>query len=428
MKRLSTGEATCLRGLTTVLRTLADWKVTEDMSLNVSSDGHSPGVKIVAVRGITTLLFAGLTLQDDFPDFRKRREIYKRSRHDGGGHILIIVDAAQIRRVWIWERRRAGRLADYRESLEPESAEDLQRLLKVALDDLDGECDDWDSPAPAIHAMLERALRPVGQREGREFHRAASGEYLLDAIAGGSDPAGTWQVWRALTQIRLVDLSCGDGSWLLEAAATLETLYVGCLGRMAGWVLDSEKVLRSGSGRHRGFRDLLAQAGSGSACFDRHILERAILFNLHGVASRQLDAKVTQLRLTRALAATDDHLDTSSTRPELELRIVTNESMTSPRDGKSRATAPRRSELLAAARECDAAFSIVRDLQLGGRADANQLAGAYREIGKRREAIVARYRRDFAAGDGFAAAIEELYLHFPELLKRSRSTIFREPR
>ncbi len=411
-----------------MLRTLADWKVTEDMSLNVSSDGHSPGVKIVAVRGITTLLFAGLTLQDDFPDFRKRREIYKRSRHDGGGHILIIVDAAQIRRVWIWERRRAGRLADYRESLEPESAEDLQRLLKVALDDLDGECDDWDSPAPAIHAMLERALRPVGQREGREFHRAASGEYLLDAIAGGSDPAGTWQVWRALTQIRLVDLSCGDGSWLLEAAATLETLYVGCLGRMAGCVLDSEKVLRSGSGRHRGFRDLLAQAGSGSACFDRHILERAILFNLHGVASRQLDAKVTQLRLTRALAATDDHLDTSSTRPELELRIVTNESMTSPRDGKSRATAPRRSELLAAARECDAAFSIVRDLQLGGRADANQLAGAYREIGKRRDSIVARYRREFAAGDGFAAAIEELYLHFPELLERSRSTIFREPR
>jgi hypothetical protein len=312
-------ESTHIGVLKSVVGTVPGWILagdTSDCGWDAIHDEHPPVTVILAQNEGTTLSFAGLSLEDDFPDFRRRRDIYRRCTRAGGRHILVLVDAAEIRRIWLWERRRSGQQADYRESLEPESVEDLTRLLKAATDDLAGMEDSRDSPERAIHAHLERALRTTERGDAGE-PRGASGHHLLEAIAGAPDPADTRKLWRSLRQIRLVDLSCGEGNWLLGGAATMESFYAACLAKMAGWVLDSEHVSRGGSGRHRGFRLLLTQAGNrAEQSFDRHILRRTILYNLHGIARLPLDAEVTRLRLSRAVAAVDPNFDRSSPLPE----------------------------------------------------------------------------------------------------------------
>jgi hypothetical protein len=419
---IAAGGVSFLFRLRSALALMAGWRLMEGLKPGSSGAERPADPTPVAVNGTTTLLIAALTPEEGFPDFRTRRELYRICKHVGGGHILVIVDAAEIRRVWIWERRRAEWPVEYRESLEPGGLEDLSRLLQIATDDL-AQSEDRESPAPAIHTIVERAIGGTGTRR-----RAAGAQELLEAIADASDPAVTRRVWRALTAIRIVDLSCGDGSWLLEAAAAMESLYAACLGRMAGWVLDNEQVSRSVPGRHRGFRTLLAQVGSRSELrSNRYMIDRVILFNLHGVARHPLDALVTRSRLTRAVAATDEHLNACVPLPETELRIVMSEASAQPVSPRPRTRQAHRIGLMAEAWECESAYAIIRDLQLGGRARAGELAAAYREIGKRRESLVKRHRKGIAAGPGVAETLDELYLHFPELLERGRSEIVCRP-
>jgi hypothetical protein len=423
---METGAKSCLGRLRKAAMSLEGWQLTGRVKLNSDSSLRDSEPTPVARNGMTSLLYSPLSLKDEFPDFTKRREIYRSCKHSGAAHVLVIVDAAEIRRVWVWERRRPGRPVDYRESIEPECLEDLTRLLRLASDDLTAGGEP-ESPVPAVVAVIARDLARRWRAEAGAPGPVASGPHLLEAIAGASDPEETWQVWRALSRIRIVDLNCGDGSWLLQASAELESLYAACLGRMAGWVLDSEHISRSGAGKHRDFRLLLARVENRSKVRSgRYILDRVILLNLHGVASCALDALVTRARLTRSLAATDKDLDAHFPLPETELRIVTGETHVERGGRLPRVRNARGSGLLARARECEEAFSIVRDLQLGGTANRRGLSAAYREIGKRRESLVARHRRERSvAGDESAARVAELYLHFPELLEHGRSIIVR---
>ena len=109
--------------------------------------------------------------------------------------------------------------------------------------------------------------------------------------------------WNALSDVSVLDPTCGSGAFLFAALNILEPLYTACLEGMRGFLDDLERTQRP---RHQqtmsDFRDTLKQA-------DRHpsqryfILKSIVLNNLYGVDIMEEAVEICKLRLFLKLVA-----------------------------------------------------------------------------------------------------------------------------
>ena len=109
--------------------------------------------------------------------------------------------------------------------------------------------------------------------------------------------------WKAITEVTILDPTCGSGAFLFAALNILEPLYEACLDRMQVFLDEVGVVSESRPPRrYRDFRELLDR-------IDEHpnrkyfILKSIIINNLYGVDIMDEAIEICKLRLFLKMVA-----------------------------------------------------------------------------------------------------------------------------
>ena len=197
-------------------------------------------------------------------------------------------------------------LAEKRE-LPPEIAPGLNDVSKRG---------NWNTAAPPDYALLTETWREhVARRQRYEevLDKLKAGEvtsindlitynldiekFALDVIAGSEGPELIRAFWKAITQVSILDPTCGSGAFLFAALNILEPIYTACLESMQGFLDDLKRSKR----KHRpeklsDFRKVLEQV-VGHASESYFILKSIIVDNLYGVDIMEEAVEICKLRL-----------------------------------------------------------------------------------------------------------------------------------
>jgi len=132
-------------------------------------------------------------------------------------------------------------------------------------------------------------------------------QFAQDAVEQyeGSDFINAF--YKAITELTILDPTCGSGAFLFAALNILEPLYEACIGRMREFVeIDDEK----GTGRkHENFRKVLADIENHTN-EKYYIYKSIILNNLYGVDIMNEAVEIAKLRLFLKLVAVVEPDDT----------------------------------------------------------------------------------------------------------------------
>ena len=161
----------------------------------------------------------------------------------------------------------------------------------------------WNAAAPEKFALPTETWREVIARRTRYAEvraRLASGEvtegndlitlnldierFAQDVIVQSEGAELLRAFWHAMSNVSVLDPTCGSGAFLFAALNILEPLYTACLEGMRGFLDDLERSERL---RHpetlRDFRDVLEQVEKHPS--ERYfILKSIVLNNLYGVS------------------------------------------------------------------------------------------------------------------------------------------------
>jgi hypothetical protein len=132
----------------------------------------------------------------------------------------------------------------------------------------------------------------------------------LDVIDGLDSPADVVEAWAILTELKIVDPTCGSGAFLFAALKILQDLY--------GAVLDAARS-QAVTSDHQGIADLISSIDpAGERYF---ILRHAALYNLYGVDLMKEATEIARLRLFLRLVAAIDERKNLKPLPDLDFNI-----------------------------------------------------------------------------------------------------------
>ena len=209
---------------------------------------------------------------------------------------------------------------------------DLPEEIAAGIDDVSKRTDCWNTLAPDEYALPTEIWREVVARQQRyETVRAklANGEvtdindlitynlnirqFAQDVIENCEGPELLRAFWKAITEVTILDPTCGSGAFLFAALNILEPLYEACLDRMQVF-LDEVGVISESrppvgaisesrqSRKYRDFRELLDR-------IDEHpnrkyfVLKSIIVNNLYGVDIMDEAIEICKLRLFLKMVA-----------------------------------------------------------------------------------------------------------------------------
>ena len=221
-------------------------------------------------------------------------------------------------------------LADKRE-LPPEIAAGLQDVSQRG---------NWNQAAPSDYALPTETWREHVARRQRygEIHaKLSAGEvtsvndlitynldietFAQDVITGSEGPELVRAFWKAMSQVSVLDPTCGSGAFLFAALNILEPLYTACLEVMGGFLDDLERSQRKhGPERLSDFRKVLRQVGE-------HVSERYFIFksiiidNLYGVDIMEEAVEICKLRLFLKLVAELERYEQIEPLPDIDFNI-----------------------------------------------------------------------------------------------------------
>ena len=212
---------------------------------------------------------------------------------------------------------------------------------------------DWNTLAPAEHALPTEIWREVVARRQRyETVRAklASGEirdindlitynlnirqFAQDVIENCEGPELLRAFWKAITEVTILDPTCGSGAFLFAALNILEPLYEACLDRMQAFLDELLKVspLIRGAGRlaaplkkprterFRDFREILERIAQ-HPNREYFILKSIIINNLYGVDIMEEAIEICKLRLFLKMVAQIDDAKQIEPLPDIDFNI-----------------------------------------------------------------------------------------------------------
>ena len=326
-------------------------------------------------------------------------------------------------------------LADKRE-LPPEIAAGLQDVSQRG---------NWNQAAPSDYALPTETWREHVARRQRygEIHaKLSAGEvtsvndlitynldietFAQDVITGSEGPELVRAFWKAMSQVSVLDPTCGSGAFLFAALNILEPLYTACLEVMGGFLDDLEHSQRKhGPERLGDFRKVLRQVGEHAS--ERYfILKSIIIANLYGVDIMEEAVEICKLRLFLKLVAELESYEQIEPLPDIDFNVRAGNTLvgftslkgvqdtfTLTADGQHRMLYPQEREKLRRIEEdaaiADRAFGKFRDMQTEHGMDASAFVDAKQELRKRLNGLREELDRYLAGEYGVEADDERAY-------------------
>ena len=198
----------------------------------------------------------------------------------------------------------------------------------------------WNQAAPPDYALPTETWREHVARRQRyeEMHaRLIGGEvmsindlitynldietFAQDVVTGSEGPELVRAFWKAMSQVSVLDSTCGSGAFLFAALNILEPLYTACLEAMRGFLDDLEHSQRKhGPERLSDFRKVLRQVGEHTS--ERYfILKSIIVDNLYGVDIMEEAVEICKLRLFLKLVAELERYEQIEPLPDVDFNI-----------------------------------------------------------------------------------------------------------
>ena len=291
-------------------------------------------------------------------------------------------------------------LAEKRE-LSPEIAVGLKDVSKRG---------DWNKAAPPDYALPTETWREhVARRQHYEEVRAklTAGEvtsindlitynldiekFAQDVIAGSEGPELIRAFWKAITQVSILDPTCGSGAFLFAALNILEPIYTACLETMQGFLDDLERSQR----KHRpeklsDFRKVLEQVAEHAS--ERYfILKSIIVNNLYGVDIMEEAVEICKLRLFLKLVAQLEHYEQTEPLPDVDFNVRAGNTLVGFASFEEVENAlsfdlrklPELPKIKERAEIADRAFRRFREMQTEHGMDAGKFADAKAELRRR---------------------------------------------
>lgn len=179
---------------------------------------------------------------------------------------------------------------------------------------------EWNKPAPEAYALPTEIWREVIDRRKRfqeitgkiqhgeiteinDFitYNLNIRQFALDILQNTSDPDLIRHFYKAISNVTILDPTCGSGAFLFAALNILYPLYDTCISRMEQFVKESAP------GKHKFFEEELAKINQrGHPSTDYFIYKSIILNNLYGVDIMNEAVEIAKLRLFLKLVATVD--------------------------------------------------------------------------------------------------------------------------
>lgn len=176
----------------------------------------------------------------------------------------------------------------------------------------------WNQPAPESIALPTEIYRELIDRRKRYWQirkKIDNGEithindfitynlnirqFAQDVIDSHSDPDFIRHFYEALSNITILDPTCGSGAFLFAAMNILEPLYESCIQRMENFVAEAAK------GKFKFFEKVLEQVKSPEHPNLRYFIYKSIILrNLYGVDIMKEAVEIAKLRLFLKLVAT----------------------------------------------------------------------------------------------------------------------------
>ena len=299
-------------------------------------------------------------------------------------------------------------LADKRE-LPPEIAAGLQDVSQRG---------NWNQAAPPDYALPTETWREhVARRQRYEEIRAklSAGEvtsindlitynldietFTQDVITGSEGPELVRAFWKAMSQVSVLDPTCGSGAFLFAALNILEPLYTACMEVMEGFLDDLERSQRKhGPERLSDFRKVLRQVGEHAS--ERYFIFKSIIIdNLYGVDIMEEAVEICKLRLFLKLVAELERYEQIEPLPDIDFNIRSGNTLVgfttlkeiqdafiATPEGQQRmlyaADTDRLRRIEEDAEIADRAFGKFRDMQTEHGMDASAFTGAKRDLRK----------------------------------------------
>ncbi|CAN5697863.1 hypothetical protein BH23GEM6_BH23GEM6_18410 [soil metagenome] len=425
--RAATAFVSYLQQIRAVVAAQPSWQPVRRSPVGAAIPRSRGRIEPVARNGSIWLVLLDLSADQSFPDFNARRDLYRRCAEAADDLILVVTDAAETRRYWLWHRRRLAQPDQYRESARSAALDGLPQLLRLAVAELRYRGRPADDPAPSIYTALDgRMLRGIRKSPVPDRAHPADASGLQDLIETAPTLTASRMHWRALKQISLVDTDCERGEWLIRGVSALEPLYACCLQRLISWGVDTPGRAASSARIPPDLGALLSMPAQNLAAPSSHFIAHTIVrHNVYGVASSPLQVAAARANVVLELSTGPTRWNGLSDIPEIAHRVVQRLSPGTVDLSRAflRDALARHSSRLSEALECERVFDILNDLQLPGRGTSEQLARSYADLKQRRLAVAAKLYA--SVGGDEQSRIPEPLIHFPRLLVRSRSTIIR---
>ncbi|MFA7174438.1 MAG: DNA methyltransferase [Kiritimatiellia bacterium] len=178
----------------------------------------------------------------------------------------------------------------------------------------------WNKPAPADIALPTELYREVIERRKRYAEISAKitnnevntinefitcnlniRKFAQDVLETTEDAKFIRHFYEALSNITILDPTCGSGAFLFAAMNILEPLYDACIRRMGNFIDES------GKGSHASFEETLAQVNAPEHPNQQYFIYKSIILNnLYGVDIMNEAVEIAKLRLFLKLVATVD--------------------------------------------------------------------------------------------------------------------------
>lgn len=177
---------------------------------------------------------------------------------------------------------------------------------------------DWNKPASEEYSLPTEIWREVVDRRKRYTEikeKIEKGEitqindfitynlnirqFTQDIIDSHSDPDFIRHFYEALSNITIIDPTCGSGAFLFAAMNILEPLYESCIQRMENFVEEAPK------GKYAKFEEILKYVKAPEHPNLKYfVFKNIILRNLYGVDIMKEAVEIAKLRLFLKLVAT----------------------------------------------------------------------------------------------------------------------------
>ena len=198
----------------------------------------------------------------------------------------------------------------------------------------------WNTLAPTDYTLPTEIWREVVARRQRyETIRAklANGkiadindlitynlnirQFAQDVIENCEGPELLRAFWKAITEVTILDPTCGSGAFLFAALNILEPLYEACLDRMQVFLDEADVISESRpSRRYNDFREILERIVQ-HPNREYFVLKSIIINNLYGVDIMDEAIEICKLRLFLKMVAQIDNVKQIEPLPDIDFNI-----------------------------------------------------------------------------------------------------------